>query len=282
MYRIKDVAMVDNCRPRKPLRFATAAILAALLLFVAGHTFFSVYGPVAGPVFKTGIGGFQKAVLQDGTKIELNTDSELRVRFTRRKREIVLVRGEAHFDVAKDADRPFVVRAGYVVVRAVGTAFTIRMYTPSRSSVLVTEGRVTVGSPTRSGEVFDAFGWTTASDADATLVSAGERAMDNAGHIAIYAVDDQQMAAREAWRTGWFVFSEMSLSEIVAEFNRYQRRQITIGTPSIATLRFNGRLNVKAVDKFLAGLAKTTGIRAREVAGQQNVVELQQDSRPDR
>lgn len=92
----------------------------------------------------TSVGGYERVLLADGSTLELNASSEVQVRFAAQERRVALLAGEAHFTVAPDAARPFVVEAGGVAVRAVGTAFNVRL-APEAVEVLVTEGRVAVG-----------------------------------------------------------------------------------------------------------------------------------------
>jgi transmembrane sensor len=176
--------------------------------------------------------------------------------------------------VSQDAGRPFVVHAGRTMVRALGTAFGVRMYNTLRAAVLVTDGRVMVTTPTRGF-----FGAAGSTDME-SIVSAGERAFDNAGRVSIFTLDSEDMEARHAWRHGMFIFRDQPLSEVVSEFNRYNRRQIRIMDPSIADLRFNGRLGLNGVDRFLAVLADAHGIEAQSNVGGEDIVELRRRGRP--
>lgn len=96
--------------------------------------------------YATNNGAYQEVTLEDGSLLELNTNSEVTVSFTPAERRVRLVRGEAHFTVAKNPSRPFEVEAGAVAVRAVGTAFNVRVGS-SDIEVLVTEGKVAVANP---------------------------------------------------------------------------------------------------------------------------------------
>ena len=127
-------------------RFLWGVAAAAASVVVAGTTSWRM---LRRDSFSTQIGETRIVPLEDGSVITLNTDSEVSVRFTHSNRDIRLVRGEALFDVAKDAKRPFTVDANGTSVRAVGTSFTVSLLPDRPVEVLVREGVVEIG---RSGD----------------------------------------------------------------------------------------------------------------------------------
>ncbi|HEY0799567.1 MAG TPA: FecR domain-containing protein, partial [Steroidobacteraceae bacterium] len=106
------------------LKWGWASIAASLLVGVATIGIWRASN--SAQTYRTGVGGFQRIVLADSSAIDLNTDSEVRVKLTRDMRNVELIRGEASFEVAHDAARPFIVAAGATAVRAVGTKFDVR------------------------------------------------------------------------------------------------------------------------------------------------------------
>lgn len=189
----------------------------------------------------TVVGGSRRLELPDGSVVQLNTDSAVDVKFYPRERRIVLERGEAYFRVAHDTTRPFWVQAGPVAVRAVGTEFNVRC-DPEAVDVIVTEGKVRVveGAPrTAAAEA--------AADASPLLTS-GHRArvdVDRAraaasGPVTISPVETRAIHRALAWRDGGLEFVDTPLGEVVAEFNRYNRRTIVIADPALAARRFGG------------------------------------------
>ncbi|MGH8284276.1 MAG: FecR family protein, partial [Steroidobacteraceae bacterium] len=129
--------------PRK--RMPSWRALAAALALAA--TVLVAWKALARPdwqVYETDIGGMSRVVLKDGSRINLNTDSEMRVKLSTARRQVSLVRGEAQFDVVRDARRPFDVQAGSAIVRAIGTSFSVRLRDASRVEVLVTAGQVVI------------------------------------------------------------------------------------------------------------------------------------------
>jgi transmembrane sensor len=201
--------------------------------------------------YVTAIGGRQQITLSDGSRVELNTDSMLRVRINNGRRDIVLMRGEALFHVAHDTGRPFFVTAAATLVRAVGTAFSVRIRADNSVDVLVTEGRVAVGSP-RSD---------TADEPEltppATAVAAGEAAALSRGSLRSRHLSGEELARRLAWTdpTGpRLSFWGETLSEVVGEFNRYNVRHLSIVDPQIQQIRFGGNFKASDLDGFVETL----------------------------
>jgi transmembrane sensor len=190
--------------------------------------------------YETRIGGFSRVVLEDGSVIDLNTNSDVRVRIGAQRREVQLQRGEGRFQVAHDASRPFVVAAANAAVRAVGTAFSVRLHDSQQVDVLVSEGTVAVAA---------------AHVGHAPPVHAGEVAEVLDDRMSVRRVDPQQLESRMAWTTGRLQFRGETLAEAITEFNRYNRRQLRIADPAIAPLRVGGTFNATDPESFAAALA---------------------------
>lgn len=194
--------------------------------------------------------------LPDGSRVELNTDSRIAVAYSDNRRDIVLTRGEALFDVAKDPSRPFVVKAGEAQVRAVGTAFNIRM----REKVVeltVTEGVVAVNEPTA---------------ATPKQVRQGKGAVIATGAVAELNLDPEILRRRLLWRDGVVEFEGDTLEQAAAEFNRYNDRRLVVADPQVAAIRVGGRFGAQEVDRFLAALE--AGFPVRVVPGEDGVTYL--------
>jgi transmembrane sensor len=193
----------------------------------------------------TGVGCLEHIVLEDGSVIDLNTNSELRVRIAD-KREVRLVRGEARFQVAPDAQRPFSVEAAGAAVHAVGTAFSVRLHDSEQVDVLVAEGKVEVA---------------TQRVQRTPPLGAGEAAVLLPDRVSVSRVEPQVLARRMAWTNGRLDFRGESLSEAVAEFNRYNRRQIRLAASDLATLRVGGSFAATDPDSFVGALASSFNLR---------------------
>lgn len=255
--------------PRRPWRLALAAGLAAAL--VAG--LFAVFGPDEPAPAPAGaprsyLKVNERLALPDGSRAELRDGTALVVEYSETERRVRLKGGEAHFSVWKDPARPFVVEAGGVAVRAVGTAFVVRLGA-KEVEVLVTEGRVDVSAgpaarPSAAGGV------------EVPTVSAGERATV-ARSAEPAAVPDRPVIApvtsdeirRElAWQTPRLEFEETPLADAVAEFNRLNRQQLALADPKLGALRIGGTFRPDNVEGFVRLLAETHGLAAgRDAAG---------------
>ena len=237
---------------RRRLAFSVAA---SVLVAIGGLWIANSVG--GSQTFRTSIGGFQRIVLEDQSTVYLNTDSEVRIALSPQWRKVDLVRGEASFEVAHDASRPFVVAAGDTAVRAVGTKFNVRRLNDS-VEVIVDEGKVVVGAP----EMLE----TSQAAVPATMprVSAGQTARSSGGNVDLMQLPKDGIARKLAWQNQILVFDGDSLAEVVAQFNRYNERQLVIGDPALATLRIGGYFRPTNLDAFISVLQSDFGINVNE------------------
>ncbi|MFM9078968.1 MAG: FecR family protein, partial [Opitutaceae bacterium] len=212
----------------------------------------------------TSAGGYERVVLGDSSVVELNASTEVRVVLAADERRVLLLGGEAHFTVAQDPSRPFVVEAAGVSVRAVGTAFNV-LISSGAVEVLVTEGKVAVvdrpadtarppppsgrppGESTRRG--FSAF------------LEAHERARIPAlmitdaipsGRAAVIEkVTPEAVRRALSWQERRLVFAETPLREVATEFNRRNRIQIVLGDDRIGARPVGGAFAADNVEGFL-------------------------------
>jgi transmembrane sensor len=189
-----------------------------------------------GTVLTTAKGEFRRVPLQDKSIASINSGSQIEVSFTRHQRRIDLRKGEAWFEVAKDKSKPFIVAAGDALIRAVGTAFSVRRLAAG-SEVLVTEGTVEV--------------WSRDGTAARRLVTAGEHAFlaPDAKAIPVTRQPDE-VNRRLAWREGKLVLTRQTLGEAVADFNRYSTRTIVIVDPALREQRLVGQYQLDAPELF--------------------------------
>ncbi len=206
--------------------------------------------------------------LPDGSRVKLNAGARISVAFSGGERRVTLLTGEAHFSVMKDPARPFVVSAGTVSVRAIGTAFNVRLET-AEVEVLVTEGRVEVATtaPTAVPEARSISATppaAVAAPAIVPLLEAGHRLLIDTTSGAekvepkIEAVDQAGIDRALAWQSSVLVFAETPLGEIVEQFNRRNRVQLVIEDQELATRRVGGNIRVDAPDTFVRVL-ETSG-----------------------
>lgn len=203
-----------------------------------------------------------RQVLPDGSVVELRPDAEIAVEFGPASRRVVLLRGEAHFSVQKDAARPFVVAAAGVEVRAVGTEFSVDL-APSAVAVVVNEGHVAVeqaSQPDASLEAKKLLATLTAGDR--TVV---EREQPASSPVSGLSADE--LEAHLAWRVPRLEFSGVPLGELVVLFNRHNHEQLVLRDPQLAHVRLSGVLRADRVEALLAMLAAEFGVRAERRDG---------------
>jgi transmembrane sensor len=208
--------------------------------------------------YETGVGAREEIALSDGSTVDLNTNTQLTTRITGSRRDIMLTRGEALFRVAHDSTRPFYVTASGAVVRAVGTAFSVRIRDPEHIDVLVAEGRVAVGAPGTEAN----FENPTLL-ASAPKVSAGEAASVRRNAVTVTSLPSKDVTRKLAWTDGHLVFQGETLEDAVQEFNRYNQRQIRIADPSLLQKRFGGTVLATDPDSFVAALQRSFGIQTQ-------------------
>jgi len=221
---------------RRKVMFAAAALAAGIagvaILMTGTHR----YG--------TGLGEIRQVALADGSLVAINTQSMVEVDMRPAMREVTLTRGEAWFRVAHDKKRPFIVSAGRIRVRAVGTAFCVRRHDDG-ADLLVTEGVVET--------------WTIGEEGRRVRVAAGSKA-----HITEYeppkSIQDSADIVRSlAWREGQIVLEGETLDQAVAQFNRYNARKLVISDPALASEKLVGQFHVTEPLTFAGAVATTLG-----------------------
>ena len=185
-------------------------------------------------VYATSVGEQRTISLADGSLIALNTQSRVRVDYSDEARDIYLIDGQALFTVSHDSNRPFRVHvSGGPVVQAIGTKFDVRRLR-NRTTVAVLEGRVQVTPSTNNVD-------TSTPDplVHRAKLGAGEaiNVQDTGAMTTLAAVD---LVEVNAWQQRRLIFKDRALSEIVEEFNRYNRQPIRIADDDLATRRYSG------------------------------------------
>ncbi len=211
----------------------------------------------------------ERRSLPDGSVVELKAGTDVSFNFSTRERNVHLLRGEAHFAVAKDAARPFVVTAGSVAVHAVGTEFSVRMDSAA-IDVLVTEGRVAVerriANPSPA-TVAPAPTYLDAGTRTVVPVATAEFTL-----LKIEAVAAPQIASALAWRTMRVEFTATPLGEIVLRLNQQNRTQLALADPTLADLRISGIFWLDDPDGFARLIEASAGLRTTTDRGGQIVL----------
>lgn len=216
-------------------------------------------------VYQTKLGEQSQAELKDGSSILLNTKTTVKVRYSDEERAIILIDGEAHFEVAKNPDIPFVVYAGSGSIHAIGTAFSVRL-DKQRVGVTVTEGTVQVVN----GVISEAkIPTNTTTDMEVlTLTKNGEAYYSDSIESFGY-VEPQTLKKKLAWQTGKWVFEGERLEDVIKEANRYLDIKLVIGDPSISSLLVGGYFDVGDIVPLLSALEKGLGVTALPQSGGQ-------------
>jgi transmembrane sensor len=202
--------------------------------------------------------------LPDGTIVRLGSDSHIVEEFSASERLVRLVRGEAYFTVTTDLKRPFLVQAGEVTVRAVGTAFNVQLQSHS-VEVLVAEGTVQVAQNGTNPSPSDP-------SPESPLVEAGHRAVvslapETSGpRVVVSALPAEELAEALAQRERMLRLSGATLVELVAEFGRRTGTRVIIADPALEQLRIGGRFRGDDVEGFVRVLESSYGIRSRRAA----------------
>ena len=232
-------------------RKAWAPALLSALLLVGGGWYWWDHHPSYTLDVATGPGEMRAVALPDGTRVTLNFDSRLKVRYYPRRRNAELAGGEAFFQVAPDAQQPFSVDSGTSHVRVVGTAFNLRSG-PPQFVVKVLEGRVEVRPDRRRA------------DAPVLLLGAG------AG-VSVDAASGRHMAVPVAadsvgdWRHGQLVFAQTPLAEVAAELARYLGRPVRVEGAKLAALPVSGLAITEAPAGFLRSLPMLLPVRVQDL-----------------
>ncbi len=240
-------APAETSRSRR--RRVLVAATAAMLLVIAGLTWWQSQRY---QFYTTDLGERRSITLTDGSTVDLNAGTKLRVQLSSNERRVELLHGQALFQVAKDTLRPFLVQSGDAVVRAIGTQFDVYRK-DSGTTVTVLEGRVAVYSTTYSDpRPSDPGAQRTSVEPDVpsrqphsrtpsanVLVSAGQQVtLIPAAPTPIPHRAD--INAATSWIQHKLIFEDSKLSDVAAEFNRYNARQIVVNAPGLADLEISG------------------------------------------
>jgi transmembrane sensor len=249
-------------RPAAP-RWAWSGAVATCLV-VAALAAILLHVPTQ--IYRTGIGERQLAMLEDGSKLSLDADTEVDVRMARGRRELVLVRGRAKFDVAKDPLRPFSVTAGDKMVVATGTAFTVEML-DRHVHVLLYEGHVAVlDRDSRTPIIRAEPRHGNKAAADQMLVPGRELVMPlGAGGGTLETADVPQSLS---WETGQLIFDDEPLASAVARVNRYSKEKVRVGDAGAAAAHVSGVFTAGDTDAFVEAVTALAPVRAARGDGE--------------
>lgn len=217
----------------------------AATAFAAGAALILTFTVLQGEQYATGVGEQRLVSLDDGSRLRLDTDTRVKVSFSEDGRDVRLIKGQAFFDVAHDAKRPFVVHADGAQVRALGTRFDVRLAGEAVKVTLV-EGSVEV----TDGEASKAW-----------RLAPGETLATNEAQPRPRRVD---VAAATSWTSGRLIFRETPLAQAVAEVNRYSRHKVVVDVARLQTVPVSGVFEVGDTQAFVAAVSDLFELEPRQ------------------
>jgi transmembrane sensor len=229
---------------------AAFALIVAVGVGAAVHRFMPTTKSYA-----TEIGGTETVPLADGSRLQLNTNTQLRAAVSAGVRDVWLDRGEAWFEVAHDPRHPFRIHAGDRVVTVLGTKFSVRR-DGEDVRVVVAEGRVRVDD------------LRPRATAPTTIVSRGDVLLAKADSTLVAGRTEADMNNVLSWRRGVLVFNQSTLAEAAAEFNRYNRRKLVISDEAAAAIRIGGSFQAENIDDFARLLEQGFGLKVQQKDGE--------------
>jgi transmembrane sensor len=241
----------DSAHARKTfIRRSFRAIAAVAVFAVVGIGGYQIYSRPDVTIYATPVGGHRTLTFPDGTIIELSTNTEVSIANDLTRRQAWLTKGEAYFQIAHNADRPFVVTVGDHKVTDLGTKFLITR-SDKHLEVALLEGRARVETINASGPQ------------RATELTPGEVAVATADTMSVTTRPVAKLSNELSWRKGLLIFDGTTLADAVAEFNKYNVEQIVIRDPSILKLRVNGTFPVHARREFADVAHAVFGLRVK-------------------
>lgn len=222
--------------------------------------------------FETAIGELSTIDLPDGSQMVLNTNSQVHVRFADKERYIGLKRGEINVKVAHDKSRPFDVYAGDKIVRAFGTAFNVRLNPDHQVELIVSEGRVGVGTINDKPIFRSLTKLLGQPEKFTTFVQAGQQVTLGAEDEEVSEINLSEIEMRESWRKGNLVFHGESLKDVVEEVNRYTPVKVVIESELLKERRIAGLYKVGDLEGLLSSLQANFNISHKYISAQEVVL----------
>lgn len=241
---------------QRPPQWAIASAAALVMAIFVGWIVTTQFQTEI-PVLATERGEHRSETLNDGTLVELDADSELSVAYSENERRVILLFGQAHFDVYKDPNRPFVVVAGDSEIRALGTSFQVYRRQDTVTVTLL-EGRVEVVPTSDRPEKA-----TTTAPAWKKELAPGEQLTLAIAKPVTPEIKNVDIDRVTAWQRGMMDFDALTLPEVVEELNRYSDTPVLIADPTLNNTRVSGVFAIGDTETLLLALETGFGIDAR-------------------
>jgi transmembrane sensor len=229
-------------------RFAAIAVGGAIVV-AAGLGWPSFLDRPETHLVITGLGERKTVTLADGSKVELNTNSTLRIVANAEGRKAWLDRGEAFFDIVHDSRHPFIVTVGNRRITDLGTKFLVRR-DHDKLSVALVEGSARFDAP--DGSVMSPV-----------FLKPGDVLQDKGHAIIATRKTSVEMKDELGWRRGLLVFKHATLADAAAEFNRYNANKVVIADPQTARIAIGGTFQSNNVSVFAEAVRDLLGLRVQ-------------------
>jgi transmembrane sensor len=244
----------NRASPGQSRRYRIGGIAAIFALVLIGSLW--LWAPWRGQILGTERGERREVTLDEGSVVQLDPQTRLRIKFGEESRTVVLEKGRAVFRVTEDAQRPFRVNADGASIRAIGTAFGVDR---SHRDVIVTvmEGKVAVtldSLPSRLETL-------TVSRVVPTVLLTENQQVRVASSGAVQAVRNVDSNRELAWAQGRLIFENDSVADVVESFNRYNRIQLHVSDPALAARPVSGIFNASAPDSFVRFLGTVADVK---------------------
>jgi transmembrane sensor len=231
---LRQPVQVEAASSRRASRFLKfASVFVGLIALLGGGALYTWMPRESS--YATGVGGHEILPLKDGSQIELNTDTILRVSTNTTRREVWLDKGEAYFRIRHDAVHPFIVFAGNRRIADLGTAFLVRRDNDHVKVTLV-EGRAQ-------------FENTEHADRP-VMLKPGDVVMASANAVSVSKEDATGLMAGLGWRHGLLIFHYTTLADAAVEFNRYNSNKLVIADASVGRMKIVGTFATNNVAAF--------------------------------
>lgn len=250
-HRTERLAALRSTMPKRtkgPLFFRIAAA-AWFVSTIAGGAWYYISQPVSA-TYATSIGGHETVMLADGSHIELNTDTAIRLSDTNASRKIWLEKGEAFFEITHDAARPLTVFVGSRRITDLGTSFVIRRDQNSLE-VSVVEGRVSVGDDIQNSKPLH--------------LAQGDSIIASENRLFVTRKSPLELSNELGWRRGVIVFDNTSLTDAAEQVSRYNATKVAIAGKKLGQMTITGTVSAADPREFLRMVRVAFGLRTEKV-----------------
>jgi transmembrane sensor len=248
---MRPAAVQSRIDRKTVMRFTTGLAVAALLVAVGANYYLA---PNRGRMFSTGVGEHQRVTLGDGSLVELNTSTTLRLAADGSTRTAYLEKGEAYFRITHDAAHPFVVIAGNRRIIDVGTTFVVRRE-PKKLSVALVEGRARFDTPSDQAS-------------QAIELKPGDEVVATAHGVERRTKTVGELNTELGWRHGNLVFYGTTLAAAAEEFNRYNKVKLVVADPKAGQLKINGTFAANNARAFVDATQIVLGLKLEDRNGE--------------